>query len=357
MNTAIIEPHRPISLNPDGKATADHQTPGMRAVVCPRYGSPEVLQVEKLEKPVPKAGEVLVKVHAASVTAADSMMRTGTPFYGRLFLGLLRPKNPIPGTGFSGEIEALGKDVKRFKKGDEVFGEVIFGRGTSAEYVCVPEDGVITTKPGNLSHEGAAPVCDGAVTSMNFLRNMAQVQSGQQVLVNGASGSLGTAAIQLAKHFGAEVSGVCSRGNTAMVKSLGADHVIDYAEVDFTRTGQTYDVIYDSVGRSSFSRCRKALSPRGVYLSPVLSLPLLLQMLWTSKFSRKKAKFSATGIRPTAELRVLLEDVKALIEAGKLRSVIDRRYRLEEIVEAHRYVETGRKKGNVVVMLAPTTEG
>jgi NADPH:quinone reductase-like Zn-dependent oxidoreductase len=328
----------------------------MKAIVCTKYGSPDVLQLREVEKPAPKDNEVLIKIHATTVTAADGMMRKGVPFYGRFFLGLMKPKKPIPGTELAGEIEAVGKDVKLFKIGDQVFGETGVGFGTHAEYVCMPEDGVLATKPANVTHEEVAPVCDGPLTALNFLRDMANIQSGQRVLINGASGSVGTSAVQLARFFRAEVTGVCSTTNVEMVKSLGADKVIDYTKEDFTKNGQTYDIIFDTVGKSSFSLCKGSLTQNGVYLSPVLGLPLLLQMLWTSKIGGKKAKFSATGLRPVAELRMLLNELKELIEAGKIKSIIDRRYSLEQIAEAHRYVEKGHKKGNVVITLERNNE-
>jgi NADPH:quinone reductase-like Zn-dependent oxidoreductase len=321
----------------------------MKAIVCTRYGSPDVLQFTEVEKPTPKNNEVLIKVYAASVTAADCMMRKGTPFYGRLFLGLTRPSNPITGTGFAGVIEAVGSDVKLFKEGDSVFGETGVGFSTNAEYVCLPEDGLLATLPNNITYEEAAPICDGALTSFNFLKDIGNIQSGQRVLINGASGSLGSSAVQIAKYFGAEVTGVCSTTNIEMVKSLGADKVIDYTKEDFSKIGQTYDIIFDTVGKSSFSRCKNSLLENGVYLSPVLELPLLFQMIWTSKVGSKKAKFSATGLRPVPELRVLLYELKELIEAGKVKLVMDRSYPLEQTAEAHRYVEEGHKKGNIVV--------
>jgi len=321
----------------------------MKAIVSTGYGSPDVLELKEVERPKPGDKEVLIKVHVASITAADTMMRTGTPYIGRLFLGLRKPRIATPGTGFAGEIEAVGKDVTRFRVGDKVFGEVIFTPGTHAEYICAPEDGVMAIVPDNMTFEEAAPVCDGAVTSLNFLKDVANIQRGQRVLINGASGSLGTAGIQLARHFGAEVTGVCSTTNMDMVKSLGADKVIDYTKEDFTKTGLTYDIIYDTVGKSSFSHCKGSLTEKGVYVSPVLGFSLLLQMLWTSLVGSKKAKFSATGIRPLSELRDLLNEIKELIESGKIRSVIDRNYPLEEIREAHKYVDKGHKKGNVVI--------
>lgn len=325
----------------------------MKATICTKYGSPDVLQFTEVPKPTPGENEILVKVHAASVTAADGMIRKGTPFYGRFFIGLMKPKMPIPGTGFAGVIESVGKNVTQYKEGDRVFGETGLGFSAQAEYVCVAEESVLKTMPTNLSFEEAAPVCDGALTSMNFLKVLANIRRGQKVLIIGASGSLGSSAVQLARHFGAEVTGVCSTTNVKMVKSLGAGKVIDYSVEDFTKAGKTYDIIYDTVGKSSFSRCKSSLREDGVYVSPVLGFPLLLQMLWTSKIGRKKAKFSATGILPASKLRALLQEVKELIEAGVLRSVIDRRYPLEQAAEAHRYVDQGHKKGNVVLLLEP----
>lgn len=320
----------------------------MKAIVCTKYGSPDVLELQEVEKPTPKSNEVLVRVYASSVTAADCMMRKGTPFYGRLFLGLMKPNISITGTGFAGVIEAVGEEVKLFKEGDSVFGETGVGFSTNAEYVCLPEEGLLVTLPNNMTYEEAASICDGALTSWSFLKDIGKIQSGQSVLINGASGSLGSAAVQIAKYFGAKVTGVCSTTNLEMVKSLGADKVIDYTKEDFTKTDQTYDIIFDTVGKSSFSHCQGSLKAQGVYLSPVLSLPLLLQMMWTSNRS-KKAKFSATGLRPISELRVLLNELKEVIEAGKIKLVMDRSYPLEQTAKAHRYIDKGHKKGNVVI--------
>lgn len=321
----------------------------MKAIVCTNYGSPDVLQLQETEKPAPKGDEVLVKVSAASVTAADSMMRKGTPRYARLFLGLMRPSNPIPGSGFAGVIEAVGESVRRYKIGDAVFGETGVGFCANAEYVCMSEKGVLASMPKDLSFEQAAAICDGALTSWNFLNRIANIQFGQKVLINGASGSLGSAAVQIARTLGAEVTGVCGPANIAMVRNLGANHVIDYTKQNFARTEQSYDFIYDTVGKSSFSHCKAALKEGGVYLSPVLSLPLLLQMIWTSRFSGKKAKFCATGILPLPILRTLLSDLLEYIKTGEIVPVIDRRYPLAETAEAHRYIDTGHKKGNVVI--------
>ena len=323
----------------------------MKVIKYTKYGSPDVLQVTDADKPAPKDNEVLIKIHAASVTTADTMMRKGSPYIGRLYLGLRKPKYPVIGTGFAGEVESIGKNVTQFKINDAVFGESIFGQGTNAEYVCVPENGVISKKPNNLSYEEATPICDGAVTSLNFLRDVAKIQKGHHVLVIGASGSLGSAAVQIAKCFDANVTGVCSESNAGWVKSLGADSVIDYNTEDFITNGQSYDIIYDTIGKHSFSYCKKSLNKNGVYLSPVFGIGNLLQMLWTSIIGGKKAKFSATGMRPISELRELLNEVKTLIESEKIKSIIDKNFPLLEVAAAHAYVDKGHKKGNVVIKI------
>ncbi|MEZ5009657.1 MAG: NAD(P)-dependent alcohol dehydrogenase [Chitinophagales bacterium] len=323
----------------------------MKAIVSTGYGSPDVLQLQEVANPMPKDNEVLIKVHAAAVTRAGTMMRTGKPYFGRLFLGLSKPKNRIPGTGFAGTITFIGKDVKQFKVGDKVFGESIITYGTQAEYLCLPEDSVITTLPDSYTFEEAAPVCDGPLTSINFLKELAKIKPGQKVLINGASGSLGTSGVQLAKHYGAEVTGICSTSNIELVKSLGADHVMDYTKQDFSKTNNTYDIIYDTIGQLSFSKCKNSLTENGVYVSPVLGMPLLFQMVWTSLFTKKKAKFAATGLKPIPELKLLLEEIKEIIEAGQLKTIIDRQYPLEQIANAHRYIDGGHKKGNVILSI------
>ena len=322
----------------------------MKTIITTKYGSPDVLKVTESVKPIPKEDEILIKIKASSVTAADSMMRKGKPYYGRLFIGLTKPKNPVPGTGFAGIIEAIGKGVKSFKIGEAVFGEIVLGPGTNCEYVCVPENGVVLSKPSNISFEEAAPVCDGALTSMSFLKDIGNVQPGQKILINGASGSLGSAAVQLAKEFGAEVTGVCSTSNIDLVKEFGADYVIDYTKIDFTKESKHYDIIYDTIGTLSFSNCKKALTSEGLFMSPVLGMPLLFQMIKTGISGRKKAKFSATGLRPVPELNILFKQLKELLKNGTIKTHIDKTYPLEEISKAHQYVDSGRKKGNIVLI-------
>jgi NADPH:quinone reductase-like Zn-dependent oxidoreductase len=315
----------------------------MKAVVQTKYGSPDVLQLKQIEKPIPKDSEVLIRICATTVTAADCMMRKGEPLWGRIILGLRKPSRKILGLELSGEIEAVGKDVKRFKKGDKIYGFTGFGLGAHAEYTCMPEQGSLALKPVNKTYEEAAAAVDGASTALFFLKDRANIQSGQKVLINGASGSIGTYAVQLAKYFGAEVTGVCSTRNIDLVKSLGADKVIDYTREDFTKNGETYDIIFDTVGKSSFSKCMTALKKNGCYL-PTTGLQNNFLMLWTSIRGGKKV-ISGMSIQKNEALVVL----KKLIEADKLKIVIDKCFPLEQLAEAHRYAETGHKKGNVVI--------
>jgi NADPH:quinone reductase-like Zn-dependent oxidoreductase len=318
----------------------------MKAIIATKYGPPDVLQLREVEKPAPKDNEVLIRVHATTVTSGDVWIRSSTYaswFWlpGRLMYGLRKPRQPIPGNELAGEIESVGKDVKRFGKGDRIYGiiwETSFG-GANAEYKCLPEDGVATI-PANMTYEEAAAVPIGGPTALYLLRK-GDIQRGQKVLIFGASGSVGTFAVQLARYFGAEVTGVCSTTNMQMVKSLGADKVIDYTKEDFTKSGKTYDVIFDAVRKTSFSRCKSSLKQRGTYVT--VDYPLL-QALWTSMVGSKKVIFGVARRNP--EDLVFLKD---LIEEGILTSVIDRCYPLEQTAEAHRYVEKGHKKGNVVI--------
>ena len=317
----------------------------MRAIVCTKYGSPDVLQLKEVEKPVPKDNEVLIRIHASTVAAGDIRLRSFTwaPWFwlpGRIMYGLRKPRKKIPGNELSGEIEDIGNDITQFKKGDQIFGitwTTSFG-GANAEYICLPENEV-AIKPVNMTFEEAAAVPIGCLTALVLLRK-GKIQSGRQILIYGASGSVGTFAVQLAKNFGAEVTGICSTTNIEMVKSLGADNVIDYIKEDFTKSGQTYDVIFDTVMKTSFSTCKSSLAPRGVFIT--VDFPLLTA-LWTSIIGSRKLVF---GIANKIEDLIFL---KELIEAGKIKSVIDRCYPLEQTAEAHRYVDKGHKKGNVVI--------
>ncbi|MDX2242334.1 MAG: NAD(P)-dependent alcohol dehydrogenase [Leptolyngbyaceae cyanobacterium bins.302] len=318
----------------------------MKAIVCIEYGSPDVMQLKEVEKPTPKDNEVLIKIYATTVTSADIRIRKADPFPVRFFYGFTRPKNnTILGSELAGEIEAVGKNVKQFKAGDTVFAGAGFSLGANAEYICLPEEGAVAIKPTNMTYEEAATIPFGATTSLFFLRDKGKIQNGQEVLIYGASGAVGMAAIQLAKFFGAQVTGVCSTAKLELVKSLGSDSVIDYTKEDFTQSGKTYDIIFDTSGKSSFSGCLNSLKHNGLYLRAVhINLSPILRGLWASITSSKKV-IGGTAIERKEDLIFL----KELIEAGRMQSVIDRHYPLEQTAEAHRYVEQGHKKGNVVI--------
>ena len=331
--------------------TGDEKEKSMRAVVYDRYGPPEVQRLEEVERPVPSEDEVLVKIHATTVNRTDCGMRSAEPFITRFFTGLRRPKRRILGMELAGEVEAVGQAVSEFKVGDQVFG--VKGSGAHAEYVCVREGAALAHKPAGMSFEEAAAVCDGAAIALSCLR-LADLGKGQRILIYGASGSVGTAGVQLARYFGADVTAVCNTKNLELVRSLGADRVIDYTREDFTKDGETYDVIFDAVGKHSFRRCRRSLKPGGMFIETDLGFmwhaPVLV--LLTRWIGDKRVKI---GIARYAKKDVLF--LKGLIEAGKYRAVIDRTYPLEEVVAATRYVETGQKTGNLVLTVNESRAG
>ncbi|GAB4457461.1 MAG: NAD(P)-dependent alcohol dehydrogenase [Anaerolineae bacterium] len=322
----------------------------MKAVVATQYGAPEVLQLQEVEKPTPKDNELLIKVHATTVNAGDDRMRSFNvpPLFwlpARLTLGFTKPKQPIFGMELAGEVEAVGKEIKRFKVGDQVFASTFEANfGAHAEYKCLPENGAVVTKPQTMTYEEATTLPISANTALFFLK-AGNIQPGQKVLIYGAAGSVGTFAVQLVKYFGAEVTGVCSTRNVALVKSLGADQVIDYTHEDFTKNGETYDIIFDTVGKTTFSQCKRALKRNGYYLHTVMVLPEI-RALWYALTTGKKV-IGGTAV----PRREALDFLKELVETGRLKPVIDRCYPLGQMVEAHRYVETGHKKGNVVITL------
>lgn len=331
----------------------------MKAIVYTKYGPPDVLRLTEVEKPTPKDDEVLIRVHAATVTAGDVNARGFTfvpPGFGplpRLMFGLRKPNKTILGTELAGEIESVGKDVRLFKKGDQVFGigSEIFG--AYAEYACRPAKGALALKPANLTYDEAAALPFGASTALYFLRDMAKIQRGQNILVNGASGGVGVYAVQLAKYHGAQVTGVCSTANLGLVKSLGADQVIDYTQEDFAKRAETYDIILDTVhGKTSFSRCKGSLKQNGLYVAVAGGLQEAAQMLGTSITGGKKVIFGSA-----VERKEDMVFIKELVEAGQIKPVIDRRYPLEQTAEAHRYVDTGHKKGSVVITVKHDSDG
>jgi NADPH:quinone reductase-like Zn-dependent oxidoreductase len=315
----------------------------MRAVVCDRYGPPDVLRLEDVARPVPREHEVLIKIHATTVNRSDCGMRDADPFFARVFTGLLRPRRRILGSEVAGVVEAAGAAVTEFKAGDQVFGVNAWRFGAHAEFVCMRESAALAHMPAGMSFVEAAAVCDGMILALGCLRR-ADLRKGRTILVYGASGSIGTAAVQLARHFDADVTAVCNTKNLEIVRSLGADHVIDYTREDFTRNGQAYDVIFDAVGKRSFTDCRASLKPGGMFLATD-HLHNLMLAWWTSRIGSRKVVFP---IPP----RYTKQDVlflKQLIEAGEYRAVIDRCYPLDDVVDATRYVETKQKTGNVVL--------
>jgi NADPH:quinone reductase-like Zn-dependent oxidoreductase len=343
---------KPLLTDPALAAKREKEGRLMKAVVYDTYGAPDVLRLKDVQRPVPKDDEVLVKIHAVAVTRGDCATREANRRSGlavallsRLISGIRRPKQPILGSELAGEVEAAGAAVSEFRVGHQVFGSTGFRFGAHAEFTCIPESARIAHKPAGMSFEEAAAVCDGGLNSLWCLR-LAELRAGQRILIYGASGAIGTAGVQLAKYFGADVTAVCGTKNLELVRSLGADRVIDYTQEDFTQNGQTYDVIFDAVGKHSFSRCRGSLKQGGSYLATD-GLRNLILALWTSHMGHKTVIFQ---IPPRYTKKDVLF-LKELIEAGRYRAVIDRCYALEEVVEATRYVETEQKTGNIVLTI------
>ncbi|MFC1476394.1 NAD(P)-dependent alcohol dehydrogenase [Fibrobacterota bacterium] len=320
----------------------------MKAIICTKYGSPDVLQLKEVQKPVPRENEVLIKIHATTVNRTDCATLRAKPFLARLITGLFKPNKPILGTEFAGKIEAVGKNVSSYKVSDKIFGLNDMGLGSHAEYMTISEDSALATIPENITYEQAAASTEGAHYAYNFI-NKVDLKSEHNVLVNGASGGIGSAALQLVKYFGANVTAVCNTKNIELIKSLGADKVIDYLKEDFTKDDQKYNFVFDAVGKSSFAKCKQLLHPGGVYISSELG-PMAQNIFFaliTPIIGKKKVIFP---LPTNCKGSVLL--IKKLIEEGKFKAVIDRKYPLEQIVEAYKYVETGQKTGNVVITVA-----
>jgi NADPH:quinone reductase-like Zn-dependent oxidoreductase len=328
----------------------------MKAIVFTEYGSPNVLKIKEMSKPTPKDNEILVKVHATPVNYGDltarnfanSQFNMPALLYlpARMSFGWNKPKINILGSELAGEVEAAGKHVTKFKTGDQVFAYLGMNMGANAEYVCISESGSVALKPTNLSYEEAVTLPYGAIMATSLL-GKANIQRGQKVLINGASGGIGSMAVQLAKYYGAEVTGICGTPRLAFVKSLGADKVIDYTKEDFTQNGETYDLIFDILGRSSFSQVRRSLTPNGIYLLASFKMKALLDMLWTSLTGSKQKVICAFANETTESL----EFVKKLVEEGKVKAIVDKSFPMEQAAEAHRYVESGHKQGNVVIAI------
>ncbi|TLS50133.1 NAD(P)-dependent alcohol dehydrogenase [Paenibacillus antri] len=322
----------------------------MKAVAAAKYGSPDVLRLMEVAKPIPEDNEILIKIRATTVNVGDCRMRgfAVPPMFwlpGRISLGLFKPRRPIFGMELAGEVEAVGARVARFKIGDQVFASTFKAKyGAHAEYKCMPEDGAVVARPANASYEEAAALAIGAGTALHFLRK-GNIRSGQRVLIIGASGSVGSFAVQLSKAFGAEVTAVCSASNLDLVSSLGADRAIDYTKEDVATSGETYDIIFDAAGKTTFSRCRHLLKSKGYYLHTGL-VGSELNVLWNSLTSDKRV-IGGTAVAHAEDLVFL----KELMESGRLKTIIDRRYPLERLAEAHRYVDQGHKRGNVIITL------
>lgn len=322
----------------------------MKAAVRSRYGGPEVLTVADLPVPVPGPGELRIRVGAATVGVVDGLAREGSPLYARVAFGLRRPRQPVLGSDFAGQVDAVGAGVTGFAVGDDVFGTTAPKFGAHAEFICLPADAAVAPMPDGLSYAEAAALADA--TALCFLRGKTRLAAGQSVLINGASGAVGTAAVQLARHDGARVTGVCGGPRAELVRKLGAEAVVDYTRDDFSRAGPAYDVIFDVAGTSSFGRCRAALAPGGVYLTTAPSPAIAVQMPWTARFGGKRAIVAFTGLRPAADKRRDLLVIAGLARESALTAVIDSSYPLDRIADAHRRVAAGHKQGNVVVTMA-----
>lgn len=321
----------------------------MKASVYTRYGAPEVLRIQEIEQPKPRENQILVRVHATPITAADCIFRRGDSFVARLFGGLRKPKSTILGSELAGEVIETGLNVRRFQEGDRIIASTGAGMGSHVEYICLDENAAIAKLPAEMSLVDAAALCEGGLTALHFLRDTAKIKEGQKILINGASGAVGSMAVQIAKVYGAEVTGVCSAANLQMVRELGADQVIDYLTEDFTQMGENYDIVFDAIGKSSFSRAKKALKPKGLYLTTVPNLTIMLQMMRTAIIGKKRAKFAAAGLTKAVQKVKSFRYLMQLAESGVIRPVIDKCYPLSGIIEANRYVDSGRKRGNVIV--------
>lgn len=321
----------------------------MKAVIYKNYGTPDNLEFTDMNKPTPKAGELLIKVIATTVTPADCFYLSASMWAIRLNNGLFKPKNTLLGCELVGIVEAVGTGVENFKVDDQIIATC---NGCYCEYICISEQRIISIKPPSLSIHEAASFCYAGLTALPFLRDMAKIKAGQKILIIGASGSIGTLAVQLAKYYGAEVTAVCSSKNVDLVKSLGADHVIDYKKQNFVKMNQCYDVVFDVVFKSSFSQCKKILVKNGLYMTTKPSVGILITMLWTKMFNGKKAVFFPAGMRPVADKVADLKHLTTLFEAGVYKIIIDRAYPLEQIVNAFRYVGQGHKVGNVIIEVA-----
>jgi NADPH:quinone reductase-like Zn-dependent oxidoreductase len=330
----------------------------MKAIVYTEYGTPDVLHIKEMEKPTPKDNEILIRVHAVSVNVGDLWARNfkaitpskfSMPFPlwlpSRLYFGITKPRINVLGNEFAGQVEVVGRDVKRFKKGDQVFGYRGQSMGANVEYMCMPENGMVSIKPANISYEEAAVISYGALTALPLLRRV-NIRRGQKVLVNGASGGIGSAAVQLAKYYGAEVTGVCGTPRLEFVKALGADKVIDYTKEDFTQNGETYDLILDIMNKSSFEKCKNSLKPNGVYLLASFKMKQVFQMLQTSRSSGRKV-ICALSMENLEDMEL----TRKLVEEGKIKAIVDKRFPMERAAEAHRYVESGNKAGSVVITI------